>query len=197
MRTVTIYRSIPGYPISSQEFDVIDNLSDNNVLFVVVDSTEIDNKHGWFFAEPIDETRQKVYKSLPADAGIDDVQKVLLSIKRGDNGPHKSGPTGTPKSKDEDILINLGGDGGEYRGLFPIFTIANAPSWLVNLLNTLTGHGKLSLYLWLAISGIIAMKISTQKKRTLICYLILGFSLKMTYDAYRYSQQSKPKSNEP
>lgn len=193
-RQIIIYRSIPGSSISERDFDRINDLSDSGFLFTLVDSPEIDSRHGWFISEPINETTQKIYKSLPGNTTIDQVLAMLLSIKRGDNGPGKSTPLKDVQFKDEDILIDLNSDGGEYKPLFPLLTIANAPQWLVNLLNTLTGHGLLSLYVWLGISAIVASKMAMNKKRSAICWLILGLCLKMTYDSYRLRQSHQNKN---
>lgn len=194
MRQVIIYRSIRDFPITGLEFDRINDLSDANIFFTVIDSQEVVDRAGWFIAEPISETKQKIYKSLPADASLDQVIAILLSIKRGDSGPDKKYTPGNNPAKDEDIILDLQSNGGEYKGLFPVIKIANAPAWLVDLLNTLTGHGKLSLYLWLAITAVVGSKMAMNKKRSAICWIVLIGCAKMTYDAYRYRQQSQNKT---
>lgn len=192
MKFITIYRQIPGSSLSIADFDRIDALSDNAFAFGIVDELDIlTNKHGWYFTETTDNGRYaNVFLSLPADASMSEVLQVIAEIKAYSLNPDGSGPgSSLQKSRKEDFLIDLGAkNGGNYEGLFPLITIANAPKWLTDLLNTLTGHGKLSLYLWMAITGIVASKMALQKKRTMICWLVLSFSAKMTYDAYRYRQ---------
>lgn len=189
-RTILIYRAIPGSSIADSEFDLIQDLANQSFSFLVIDTEGIDNRNGWFFAEPISDTKQKVYRSLPVSASINEVLDLLKSITSNGLDPNNIPKPGSHPGKPEDVLIDLEGSGGAYRGLFPIFTIAGAPAWLVDLLNTLTGHGKLAFYLWLIASGLIGTKVATDKKKSILYWGLLLFAVKMTYDSYKYKQQA-------
>lgn len=198
MKVIDIYRQIPGSNLSQSDFDLIDQMSSADYVFRLIDQLDIiTNRHGWFIAQlQPNGTTAKVFVSLPANSSMDEVLQVLREIKAGLLDANGNG-TGTKviKAKNEDFLIDLGFENsGEYKGLFPLITIANAPKWLTDLLNTLTGHGILSLYIWLAISGVVASKVATSKKRNSIQWILLAFSLKMTYDSYRYKQDSNKKN---
>lgn len=194
MRTILIYHALNNISISESDFEKIQNLSSDLFSYLVIDIEKIDSRNGWFFAEPIENNKQKIYRSLPKNATINQVIDLLKSIASSGLDPNNIPKDGNHPGKPEDILIDLHGSGSEYKGLFPIFTIAGAPEWLSNLLNTLTGHGTLSFYIWIILSGFIGTKMSMNKKRSPLCWLILAFALKMTYDAYQYKEQSKNKN---
>ena len=197
MKIIDIYRQISGSALQSSEFDLIENQNSGDFLFRVIDDPGVlNNAEGWFFGELLPAMdKVKIFVSLPANASIQEVLQVIKDLK---SGLVNSTGTGTGssvvKARKEDYLVDLGSqNSGEYRGLFPVITIANAPPWLVNLLNTLIGHGTLSLYLWIGITVIIGSKMAMNKKRSAVCWLILGFCAKMTYDAYRYKNDSTNK----
>jgi len=186
---------------SNTMINLVQSIASNDLTIQVQDftGTEPAEPSGYQFAEeyPRGSKIFKVFATLPVNATQLQISQTLTAIEKGKlsadpNTQQKPGsekldiPNNLTKTN---YLIDLGFDGkGEYTGILPVVNIAGAPQWLIDILNTITGHGLFSLIFWMAATTIIGLKISQQKKRSYLLLTLLAISAFMAIDSYRIRQ---------
>jgi hypothetical protein len=161
-------------------------------------------KSGWHFGEemPIGNPNINFIFTIPSDASsnsiVDSLQ--LLREKGGgapgrNNVPDVKGIENALPDQGEllEYIINLGYVPQEaHKSVFNLINLAGAPNWLEQLINktkelldALTGHGKLSVYLWVAVCIFLGSKLALQKNKSPILMIAFLLAAYMLYKSYR------------